>query len=208
MLTSTSMKTHGCGEITKSEIGKEITIAGWVSAVRDLGGIIFVEVRDKSGLFQLVSDPQKNPEVYETFQKLRDEFVVKATGVVTVRPEETYNPKLPTGEIEVYPTALEILSTAQVVPFPLNSDDVNEDIRLKYRYLDLRQDKVLNCLKLRHSIVKTIRNYLDNMNFMEVETPILIKTTPEGARDYLVPSRVHPVNSLHFLNHHKFSNNY
>ena len=192
MLTSTSMKTHGCGEITKQEVGKEITIAGWVSAVRDLGGIIFVEVRDKSGLFQLVSDPQKNPEVYETFQKLRDEFVIKATGTVTVRPEETYNPKLPTGEIEVYPTALEILSTAQVVPFPLNADDVNEDIRLKYRYLDLRQDKVLNCVKLRHSIVKTIRNYLDNMNFMEVETPILIKTTPEGARDYLVPSRVHP----------------
>ncbi len=192
MLTTTSMKTHGCGEITKSEVGHEVTVAGWVSAVRDLGGIIFVEMRDKSGLFQLVSDPQKNPEVYETFQKLRDEFVIKATGIVSVRPEETYNPKLPTGEIEVYPTALEILSTAQVVPFPLNADDVNEDIRLKYRYLDLRQEKVLNCLKLRHQIVKTMRNYLDNHNFMEVETPILIKTTPEGARDYLVPSRVHP----------------
>ena len=192
MLTTTSMKSHGCGEITKSEVGKQVTIAGWVSAVRDLGGIIFVEVRDKSGLFQLVSDPQKNPEVYETFQKLRDEFVIKATGVVSVRPEETFNPKLPTGEIEVYPTELEILSTASVLPFPLNVDDVNEDIRLKYRYLDLRQDKVLNCLKLRHDIVRTMRNYLDNKNFMEVETPILIKTTPEGARDYLVPSRVQP----------------
>ena len=192
MLTTTSMKSHGCGEITKSEVGKQVTIAGWVSAVRDLGGIIFVEVRDKSGLFQLVSDPQKNPEVYETFQKLRDEFVIKATGTVTVRPEETFNPKLPTGEIEVYPTELEILSTASVLPFPLNVDDVNEDIRLKYRYLDLRQDKVLNCLKLRHDIVRTMRNYLDSKNFMEVETPILIKTTPEGARDYLVPSRVQP----------------
>ena len=192
MLTTTSMKSHGCGEITKSEVGKQVTIAGWVSAVRDLGGIIFVEVRDKSGLFQLVSDPQKNPEVYETFQKLRDEFVIKATGTVTVRPEETFNPKLPTGEIEIYPTELEILSTASVLPFPLNVDDVNEDIRLKYRYLDLRQDKVLNCLKLRHDIVRTMRNYLDNKNFMEVETPILIKTTPEGARDYLVPSRVQP----------------
>ena len=192
MITTTSMKTHGCGEITKNEVGKQVTIAGWVSAVRDLGGIIFVEVRDKSGFFQLVSDPQKNPEVYETFQKLRDEFVIKATGVVSVRPEETYNPKLPTGEIEVYPTSLEILSTAAVLPFPLNSDDVNEDIRLKYRYLDLRQEKVLNCLKLRHEIVKTMRNYLNNQNFMEVETPILIKTTPEGARDYLVPSRVQP----------------
>ena len=192
MTTTTSMKSHGCGEITKNEVGKQVTIAGWVSAVRDLGGIIFVEVRDKSGLFQLVSDPQKNPEVYETFQKLRDEFVIKATGTVTVRPEETFNPKLPTGEIEIYPTELEILSTAAVLPFPLNVDDVNEDIRLKYRYLDLRQDKVLNCLKLRHDIVRTMRNYLDNKSFMEVETPILIKTTPEGARDYLVPSRVQP----------------
>lgn len=192
MLTTTSMKTHGCGEITKNEIGKEVTIAGWVSAVRDLGGIIFVEVRDKSGLFQLVSDPQKNPEVYDVFQKLRDEFVIKATGKVSIRPEETYNDKLPTGEIEVYPTSLEILSTSAVMPFPLNAEDVSEDVRLKYRYLDLRQEKVLNCLKLRHQIVKTIRKYLEEHNFMEVETPILIKTTPEGARDYLVPSRVQP----------------
>ena len=192
MLTKTSMKTHGCGEITKNEIGQEVTIAGWVSAVRDLGGIIFVEVRDKSGLFQLVSDPQKNPEVYDVFQKLRDEFVIKATGEVSLRPEETYNDKLPTGEIEIYPTSLEILSTSAVLPFPLNAEDVSEDVRLKYRYLDLRQEKVLNCLKLRHQIVRTIRNYLDNHNFMEVETPILIKTTPEGARDYLVPSRVQP----------------
>ncbi|MBQ4122664.1 aspartate--tRNA ligase [bacterium] len=192
MLTKTSMKTHGCGEITKNEVGQEVTIAGWVSAVRDLGGIIFVEVRDRSGLFQLVSDPQKNPEVYDVFQKLRDEFVIKATGKVTIRPEETYNSKLPTGEIEIYPTSLEILSTAQVLPFPLNDDDVKEDIRLKYRYLDIRQEKVLNNLKLRHEIVTTIRNYLNNQKFLEVETPILIKTTPEGARDYLVPSRVHP----------------
>ena len=192
MLTKTSMKTHGCGEITKNELNTEVTIAGWVSAVRDLGGIIFVEVRDKSGLFQLVSDPKKNPEVYDVFQKLRDEFVIKATGKVTMRPVETFNDKIPTGEIEIYPTSLEILSSASVLPFPLNAEDVSEDVRLKYRYLDLRQEKVLNCLKLRHKIVKTIRNYLDNNNFIEVETPILIKTTPEGARDYLVPSRVQP----------------
>ena len=192
MITTTSMKTHGCGEITRNEIGKEVTIAGWASAVRDLGGIIFIEVRDKSGFFQLVSDPQKNPEVYEVFQKVRDEFVIKATGIVTERPVETYNDKLPTGTIEVYPTSLEILSSAAVMPFPLNSDDVSEDVRLKYRYLDIRQEKVMNCLKLRHEIVKTMRNYLNDQNFMEVETPILIKTTPEGARDYLVPSRVQP----------------
>ncbi len=192
MLTTTSMKTHGCGEITKNEVGKEVTVAGWVSAVRDLGGIIFVEVRDKSGVFQLVSDPQKNPEVYDVFQKLKDEYVIKSTGIVTIRPEETYNDKLPTGEIEVYPTSIEILSTAALLPFQLNDETVNEDLRLKYRYLDIRQEKVLNCLKLRHEIVKTIRNYLNNQNFLEVETPILIKTTPEGARDYLVPSRVQP----------------
>ena len=192
MLTTTSMKTHGCGEITRNEVGKEVTVAGWVSAVRDLGGIIFIEVRDKSGFFQLVSDPQKNPEVYDVFQKIKDEYVIKATGTVSIRPEETYNPALPTGEIEVYPNSIEILSKSDVLPFPLNADDVSEDIRLKYRYLDLRQEKVLNNLKLRHNIVKTIRNYLDSQNFMEVETPILIKTTPEGARDYLVPSRIQP----------------
>ena len=192
MITTTSMKTHGCGEITKNETGKTVTIAGWVSAVRDLGGIIFVEVRDRSGFFQLVSDPQKNPEVYDIFQKLRDEYVIKATGVVSIRPEETYNDKLPTGEIEIYPSSIEILSTAAVLPFPLNADDVSEDVRLKYRYLDIRREEVLKNLKLRHEIVSTIRNYLNSQNFMEVETPILIKTTPEGARDYLVPSRVQP----------------
>ncbi len=192
MITTTSMKSHGCGEITRNEIGKEVTVAGWVSAVRDLGGIIFVELRDRSGFFQLVSDPQKNPEVYEIFQKLRDEFVIRASGIVTERPDETYNDKLPTGTIEVYPTKIEILASAAVLPFPLNSDDVSEDVRLKYRYLDIRQEKVLNCLKLRHEIVKTMRNYLNDHNFMEVETPVLIKTTPEGARDYLVPSRVQP----------------
>ena len=128
MLTTTSMKTHGCGEVTKNDLGKEITIAGWASAVRDLGGIIFVEVRDKSGVFQLVSDPQKNPEVYDVFQKLRDEYVIKATGKVTIRPDETYNPKLPTGEIEIYPTSIEILSTSAVLPFPLNAEDVNKEL--------------------------------------------------------------------------------
>ncbi len=192
MQTRTSMKTHGCGEVKKEDTGKRITLAGWVSAVRDLGGIIFVELRDRSGVFQLVSDPKKNPEVYDIFGKLRDEYVIKASGEVSIRPDETYNPKLPTGEIEIYPTEIEILSTSAVLPFPLNDESVNEDLRLKYRYLDLRQEKVLNCLKLRHKIVKTIRNYLDNQNFMEVETPVLIKTTPEGARDYLVPSRVQP----------------
>ncbi len=192
MTMKTSMKSQGCGEIRKENIGQTLTVAGWVNTVRDLGGIIFVEMRDRTGFFQLVSDPQKNPEVYEAFQKLKDEFVIQAEGVVSMRPEDTYNPDLPTGEVEIYPTSIKILSEAALLPFQLESDDVNEDLRLKYRYLDIRRQETLKNLKLRHEIVKTMRNYLNNNDFMEVETPILINTTPEGARDYVVPSRVHP----------------
>lgn len=191
MTSKTSMKTNGCGEINSSNIGSDICVAGWVSTIRDLGGIIFVELRDRSGLFQLVADPNKNPEAYKVVQNLKNEFVVKASGKVTQRPDETFNPKLPTGEVEIYPESIEILSEAALLPFPLDSDDVNEDLRLKYRYLDIRREKTLNNLILRHKIVTEMRNYLNKLDFVEVETPILIKTTPEGARDYLVPSRVH-----------------
>ncbi len=191
MITKTSMKTNGCGEITKSSIGQQVSVAGWVSTVRDLGGIIFIELRDRSGVFQLVADPNKNPQVYNNVQHLKNESVIKASGVVTERPAETYNPKLPTGEVELYPENLEILSDAVTLPFPLDSDDVNEDLRLKYRYLDLRREQTQNNIVLRHKIVTAVRNYLNGLDFVEVETPILINTTPEGARDYLVPSRVH-----------------
>lgn len=191
MTSKTSMKTNGCGEINSSSIGSDICVAGWVSTIRDLGGIIFVELRDRSGLFQLVADPNKNPETYKVVQNLKNEFVIKASGKVTQRPDETYNEKLPTGEVELYPESIEILSEAALLPFPLDSDDVNEDLRLKYRYLDIRREKTLNNLILRHKIVTEMRNYLNKLDFVEVETPILIKTTPEGARDYLVPSRVH-----------------
>ncbi len=191
MITKTSIKTNGCGEISKSNIGQEISVAGWVSTVRDLGGIIFIELRDRSGLFQLVADPHKNPEAYNKVQHLKDESVIKASGIVTERPAETYNPKLPTGEVELYPEKLEILSEAVTLPFPLDSDDVNEDLRLKYRYLDLRREQTQKNMVLRHKIVTAVRNYLNSLDFVEVETPILINTTPEGARDYLVPSRVH-----------------
>lgn len=191
MTSKTSMKTNGCGEINSSKIGSDICVAGWVSTIRDLGGIIFVELRDRSGLFQLVADPNKNPEAYKVVQNLKNEFVIKASGKVTQRPDETYNPKLPTGEVELYPETIEILSEAALLPFPLDSDDVNEDLRLKYRYLDIRRDKTLGNMVLRHKIVTAMRNYLNGLDFLEVETPILIKTTPEGARDYLVPSRVH-----------------
>ncbi len=183
-------KKQNCTEITEEFIGKECTLAGWVSTVRDLGGIIFVEIRDRSGLFQVVADPKVNPEVYETFGKLRSEFVVQVKGVVSKRPDDTINDRLKTGTIEIYPNEIKILSQSKAIPFVLDDETVSEDIRLKYRYLDLRSERMLSNLKLRHKIVTAIRNYLNGLDFMEVETPILIKTTPEGARDYLVPSRV------------------
>ena len=183
-------KKQNCTEITEDFIGKECTLAGWVSTVRDLGGIIFVEIRDRSGLFQVVADPKVNPNVYETFGKLRSEFVVQVKGIVSKRPDDTINDRLKTGTIEIYPNEIKILSQSKAIPFVLDDETVSEDIILKYRYLDLRSEKMLNNLKLRHKIVTAIRNYLNGLDFMEVETPILIKTTPEGARDYLVPSRV------------------
>ena len=183
-------KKQNCTEITEDFIGKECTLAGWVSTVRDLGGIIFVEIRDRSGLFQVVADPKVNPNVYETFGKLRSEFVVQVKGIVSKRPDDTINDRLKTGTIEIYPNEIKILSQSKAIPFVLDDETVSEDIRLKYRYLDLRSEKMLNNLKLRHKIVTAIRNYLNGLDFMEVETPILIKTTSEGARDYLVPSRV------------------
>lgn len=189
-MTITSMKSDFCGELRAKDLGRKVTLSGWVSTVRDLGGIIFVELRDKSGFFQFVADPEKNPSVYQTIKSLRDEYVVKVEGEVTKRPEETYNPKLPTGEVEMYPEAIEILSKSEVLPFPLDDVNVGEDIRLKYRYLDLRRQEMKDKLVLRHKVVSAIRNYLNNNYFTEIETPILVNSTPEGARDYLVPSRV------------------
>lgn len=190
-MTITSMKSDFCGELRAKDIGRKVSLTGWVSTVRDLGGIIFVELRDKSGFFQFVSDPEKNPSVYQTIKSLKDEYVVKIEGTISERPSETYNPKLPTGEVEMYPEAIEILSKAEVLPFPLDDENVGEDIRLKYRYLDLRRSEMKDKLILRHKVVSAIREYLNGQYFTEVETPVLINTTPEGARDYLVPSRVH-----------------
>ncbi len=184
-------KTNNCGKLNLGNLNQEVTLSGWVACIRDLGGIIFVELRDKTGFFQLVSDPQINPQVHSTFEKLKNEFVVKVKGKITRRPEETYNEKYATGQVEMYPEFIEILSEAKTLPFMLDDENVSEDIRLKYRYLDIRREKTLNTLMLRHKIVTATRNYLNNKDFMEVETPVLINTTPEGARDYLVPSRVH-----------------
>ena len=186
------MKTNNCGELNLSNIDQEVTLSGWVDCVRDLGGMIFIELRDRTGFFQLVSDPQKNPEIHKVFEKIRNEYVITIKGKVKRRPEETYNDKLPTGQVEVYPEFVEILSEAKPVPFVLDDESVSEDVRLKYRYLDIRRPQMYSKLKLRHDVVQAVRNYMNNQDFLEVETPILIKTTPEGARDYLVPSRVQP----------------
>ena len=186
----TSMKSCGCGELNLNNLEQEVTLCGWVSTVRDLGGILFIELRDRSGFFQLVANPQINPKVHEIFSKLKSEYVIQAKGKISRRPEETYNDKYPTGQVEMYPQEVNILSESKVLPFVLGDENVSEDVRLKYRYLDIRNEKMLNNLKVRHNIVQAVRNYLNSKEFLEVETPILIKTTPEGARDYLVPSRV------------------
>ncbi len=186
----TLLKSNNCGELSAKNIGEEVTLSGWVACVRDLGGIIFLELRDRSGFFQLVADPQINPDIHAVFSKLKSESVITVKGKVTKRPPETYNDKLATGEVEVYPTYVNVLSEAATLPFVLDDENVSEDVRLKYRYLDLRRDFMLHNLTLRHKVVTAMRNYLNNQDFLEVETPILNKTTPEGARDYLVPSRV------------------
>ena len=189
-MIKTMFKDHECGKLNLANVNETVVLSGWVSTVRDLGGILFVELRDRSGFFQIVANPQINPQVHKILEQVRTEYVIKVSGKITKRPEETYNEKYPTGQVEMYPESVEILSEAKVLPFVLDDNNVSEDIRLKYRYLDLRRETMLSKLVMRHNIVQAIRNYMNNLDFLEVETPILIKTTPEGARDYLVPSRV------------------
>ena len=184
-------KTHSCGELLPAHIGQQVTLAGWVHRQRDHGGVTFIDLRDRSGLVQIVGNPDK-PET-KILQDARSEWVLKVTGVVRHRPEGADNPSLPTGEIEVDVQKVEVLNPAKPLPFLINKDeDTDENVRLKYRYLDLRRERMLGNLVLRHKVVKFMRDYLDQRGFIEVETPMLFKTTPEGARDYLVPSRVHP----------------
>ena len=189
-MIKTRMKSHNCGELNLNNLNEEVVLSGWASTIRDLGGILFVELRDRSGFFQIVANPQINPQVHKVLEKVRTEYVITVKGKVSKRPEETYNEKYPTGQVEMYPESIEILSEAKTLPFVLDDENVSEDIRLKYRYLDIRRDAMKDKLVLRHKIVQAARNYMNNLDFLEVETPILIKTTPEGARDYLVPSRV------------------
>ncbi len=191
------MRTHYCGDVRAEHIGKSVTLFGWVDRRRDHGGVVFVDLRDRTGIVQIVSDPERTPASYTQAEALRNESVVKISGRVTRRPDDSLNPRLGTGEIEIYADDIEILSTVRKqLPFQVSTADtetVREELRLKYRYLDLRRERMSKNLQLRHALTKTIRRYLeDQEHFMEVETPILTKSTPEGARDYLVPSRVNP----------------
>ena len=185
-------RTHTCGELRSTHVGADATLLGWVHRVRDLGGVLFVDVRDRAGVTQIVFD--KDDEALITKAKrLRSEFVVGVVGKVRRRAPETVNPKLPTGEVEIVVQRLAVLNEAKTPPFPVADDTpVSEDVRLKYRYLDLRRPRLQNNIIMRHRLTTVIRRYFDENGFLEIETPILTKSTPEGARDYLVPSRVHP----------------
>lgn len=186
-------KTHSCGEIRPEHVGQMVKLAGWVNRRRDHGGLAFLDLRDRSGIVQLVANPESSAEVHQIFETVRNEWVVKVEGVVRRRPAGMKNPGLPTGEVEIEAEKVEVLNPARTPPFPINDEtEVDEMVRLKYRYLDLRRPRMQRNLELRHKLVKFIRDFLDDRGFWEIETPILFKTTPEGARDYLVPSRVHP----------------
>lgn len=188
-----NMRTHYCGELSKLAVGEVVTVCGWVHYRRDFGGLIFLELRDRSGLLQTVFDPTKNNRVFAIAEKVRKENVVKITGTVCLRPTGTENPELATGAIEIVVEQLEIINECQPLPFyPDEHYKVSEEVRLKYRYLDLRRLEILHKLQFRAKVMQVMRNFLDNSGFLEVETPILTKATPEGARDYLVPSRTYP----------------
>ena len=185
------MKNYHCNQITENILNQEVQLSGWISKRRDHGGIIFVDLRDYTGIVQLVFNPD-DKELFIEAESIRSEFVIKVKGVVSDRLEGTINKDLVTGKVEIIVSSLHILNKSETPPFKINDDNVNEDQRLQYRYLDMRSDKMQNTIRFRSKLVQTIRNYFYSKEFVDVETPILTKTTPEGARDYLVPSRVHP----------------
>ncbi|AKF24678.1 aspartate--tRNA ligase [Sulfurovum lithotrophicum] len=185
------MRTHYCADVNEQHIGETVTVAGWVASRRDHGGVIFIDLRDKDEVFQLVCDPADNAEAHKMAEEVRDQFVLIATGKVRARGEGLENPNLKTGKVEMVVDSLTIENRSKPMPFELNDEKVNEEIKLKYRYLELRTQKAYDTFKLRSKATIATRNTLDELGFLEVETPILTKSTPEGARDYLVPSRVH-----------------
>lgn len=189
----TLLNTHSCGELNKKHLGTKVTLAGWVDRRRDHGGLIFIDLRDRKGLVQVVFNPETSSQCHTIASEMRSEYVVRVSGEVALRPAGTENHKLPSGDVEVIARSTDILNPSKTPPFYINEDsEVDESLRLKYRYLDLRRPRMQKNLILRHRVVKFIRDFLDAEGFIEVETPILIKSTPEGARDYLVPSRLHP----------------
>ncbi len=186
------LKTHSCGELNREQAGQRVTLAGWVNRRRDHGGLIFIDLRDREGLTQVVFNPDVSKEVHEIAEEMRNEYVVRVSGEVVRRPPGTENPKLKTGDIEVVALQAEILSPSKTPPFYINEDvDVDESLRLNYRYLDLRRPRMRDNIILRYRVIRFLRGFLDSRGFIEIETPILIKSTPEGARDYLVPSRLY-----------------
>ncbi len=185
-----SLRSHRCGEVNNAHIDQVITVSGWAHRRRDHGGVIFIDLRDASGLLQVVVDPDAT-DAFALADTVRNEHVLNVVAKVRARPEGTVNPDMPTGMVEVYATELTILNRADPIPFQLDEDDVSEAVRLKYRYLDLRREKLQNIFRLRSGVTKFFRDFLDSNDFLDIETPILTKSTPEGARDYLVPSRVH-----------------
>lgn len=186
-------RTHTCGELNKEHIGQHVTLAGWVNRRRDHGGLVFLDMRDRYGITQVICDPERSPEAHRVASELRTEYVVQVSGTVVRRLSGTENPNLSTGAIEVSADHIAILNPSRTTPFPISDTiQVDEALRLKYRYLDLRRPTMRNNMILRHRVVKAIRDYLDERDFLEIETPILMKSTPEGARDYLVPSRLYP----------------
>ncbi len=185
-------RTHHCNQLRKNDVGKTVTLAGWVHVLRDHGGVIFIDLRDREGLTQVVFRPEENAEVAKEAHTLRSEDVIETSGRVAARVPGTENPKLATGDIEVIPNRLRILNRADALPFPIDAEVHNEDLRMTYRYYDLRRPQLSRNLRVRHRVAKATRDYLDSQGYVEVETPILSKSTPEGARDFLVPSRLTP----------------
>ncbi|HDB4408627.1 TPA: aspartate--tRNA ligase [Staphylococcus aureus] len=188
-----SKRTTYCGLVTEAFLGQEITLKGWVNNRRDLGGLIFVDLRDREGIVQVVFNPAFSEEALKIAETVRSEYVVEVQGTVTKRDPETVNPKIKTGQVEVQVTNIKVINKSETPPFSINEENVNvdENIRLKYRYLDLRRQELAQTFKMRQQITRSIRQYLDDEGFFDIETPVLTKSTPEGARDYLVPSRVH-----------------
>jgi aspartyl-tRNA synthetase len=187
------LKSHDCGQLNRKDSGQKVTLAGWVDRRRDHGGLIFIDIRDRQGIVQVVFNPDISKECHDIASQLRNEYVICTGGRVELRPKGTENPKMASGDIEVIADSIEILNTSKTPPFYINEDsEVDENLRLKYRYLDLRRENMKEKLLLRHRVVKYMRDFLDARGFIDIETPILTKSTPEGARDYLVPSRIYP----------------